>query len=50
VFGFTAGISAVSTNASTQQMQDIDAKIDDGNLSTGQFQNTSNGRYTLILE
>ena len=50
VFGFTAGVSAVGTNASTQQMQDIDAKIDDGDLSTGRFQNTANGRYTLILE
>jgi prepilin-type N-terminal cleavage/methylation domain-containing protein len=50
VFGFTAGISAVGTNASTQQMQDIDAKIDDGNLSTGQFQDKGSGRYTLILE
>ena len=50
VFGFTAGISAVGTNATVQQMQEIDSKIDDGNLSTGQFQDKGSGRYTLILE
>ena len=50
VFGFTAAVSAVGTNATTQQMQEIDAKIDDGDLSTGQFQDKGNGRYSLILQ
>jgi prepilin-type N-terminal cleavage/methylation domain-containing protein len=50
VFGFTAGVSAVGTNASSQQMQEIDSKIDDGDLSTGQFQDKGAGRYSLILE
>jgi type IV pilus assembly protein PilA len=50
VFGFTAAVSAVGTNATTQQMQEIDAKIDDGDLSAGQFQDKGNGRYSLILQ
>src|SRR6266550_4152495 len=50
VFGFTAAVSVVGTTASVQQMTDIDAKMDDGDLSTGQFQDMGNGRYSYILE
>ena len=49
-FGFTAGVSVVGPNASQQQFIDIDAKIDDGDLSSGHFQNTAGGRYTDILQ
>jgi len=49
VFGFKAGVSVVGPAATVQQLKDIDAAIDDGNLSSGNFQDTS-GRYTCILE
>jgi type II secretory pathway pseudopilin PulG len=50
VFGVTAAISVVGSPASTQQMTDIDTKIDDGNLATGNFQEKSGGtRYSSIL-
>src|SRR6202011_4854018 len=41
VFGFTAGVSVVNPSADVAQMTEIDAKIDDGDLSTGSFQNTA---------
>lgn len=47
--GNTAGISVTNVTASDAQMAVIDAKIDDGDLSTGRFQKYS-GRFTLILE
>lgn len=47
--GNTAGISVTNVTASDEQMTAIDAKIDDGDLSTGRFQKYS-GRFTLILE
>lgn len=47
--GNTAGISVTNVTASVAQMTAIDAKIDDGDLSTGRFRQYS-GRYTLILE
>jgi len=50
VFGFTAGVSVVNPSADVAQMTEIDAKIDDGDLSTGGFQNTASGRYTSIIE
>jgi prepilin-type N-terminal cleavage/methylation domain-containing protein len=50
VFGFTAGISVVGTTADVAQMTDIDAKIDDGDLSNGSFKSTAGDRYTAILE
>jgi len=50
VFGFTAAVSVVGSTASVQQMTDIDAKMDDGDLSTGGFQDKGSGRYSYILE
>jgi type IV pilus assembly protein PilA len=47
--GITASISCVNVAASDAQMTAIDAKIDDGDLSTGHFQKT-NGRFLYILE
>ena len=49
-FGFKAGISAVNTGATTQQMQEVDAKIDDGDLSSGKFQRKGGRRYSYIVE
>lgn len=45
----TAGISATSVTATDNDMRDIDAKIDDGNLSTGLFRKFDT-RFTYILE
>jgi prepilin-type N-terminal cleavage/methylation domain-containing protein len=49
-FGFTAGVSVVGSTASDAQMREIDSKIDNGDLSTGQFQDKGSGRYTFIVE
>ena len=47
--GITASISCVNATASDAQMTAIDAKIDDGDLTTGSFQKI-NGRFMYILE
>jgi prepilin-type N-terminal cleavage/methylation domain-containing protein len=49
-FGFTAGVSIVGSGATTTRMNEIDSKIDDGDPSTGAFQNTAPDRYTYIIE
>jgi prepilin-type N-terminal cleavage/methylation domain-containing protein len=50
VFGFKAAVSVVSPTASVQQLTEIDAAIDDGDLTSGRFQAMVNGRYSCILE
>ena len=47
--GISAAISISSPTATAAQMTEIDALIDDGDLSTGHFQFISN-RYMYILE
>lgn len=49
---FAAGISISGVTATDEQLQEIDAKIDDGNLSTGLFQKISSSpaRVSYILE
>jgi len=49
VFGITAGVSVKSPTWSSEQMQEVDALIDDGNLGSGQFRSRSGG-YIYILE
>ncbi len=49
-FGFTAGVSVVGSGVSDARMQEVDARIDDGDLKTGGFQNTAADRYTSIIE
>jgi prepilin-type N-terminal cleavage/methylation domain-containing protein len=49
VNGITAGISTTGVTADDDQMTEIDAKIDDGNLATGSFVEV-NGRFTYILQ
>ena len=44
-----AGIAIYDTYGDVENMQDIDAILDDGNLLTGIFRQTPNGRYTYIL-
>jgi type IV pilus assembly protein PilA len=48
-FGFVAGLSVRNPTVSNSEMQQIDAKIDDGNLTTGVFQQRSNG-FIYVLE
>ncbi|HEX4640974.1 MAG TPA: type II secretion system protein [Chthoniobacterales bacterium] len=50
VFGFKAGISVVGSGAPVQQLLEIDLMIDDGQLTSGHFQDETGGRYTDILE
>lgn len=47
--GITAGISTTGVTVTDAQMAAIDAKIDDGDLTTGRFQKIGT-RFTLILE
>ena len=47
---FWAGVSVVDPTAGATVMEKIDGQLDDGNLSTGDFQETESNRYTLILE
>lgn len=49
VFGVIAGVSVKSPNWNDEQMQKIDARIDDGNLGSGHFRQRSGG-YIYILE
>jgi type II secretory pathway pseudopilin PulG len=49
VFGVTAGVSVKSPKWGDEQMQEVDALIDDGNLAGGQFRKRSGG-YIYILE
>ncbi len=49
VFGIHAGVSVKSPDADEDQMRKIDAKIDDGNLGSGQFRQRPGG-YIYILE
>jgi len=49
VFGITAGVSVKSPNWNSEQMQEIDVLIDDGNLGSGQFRSRPGG-YIYILE
>jgi prepilin-type N-terminal cleavage/methylation domain-containing protein len=49
-FGFTAGVSVYFGNAMEDaRMTGIDAKIDDGSLSTGRFRKRSDG-YIYVIE
>jgi type IV pilus assembly protein PilA len=50
VFSVRAAISVVDPAATEERMSEIDAKIDDGDLTTGSFQDKGSGRYSLIIE
>lgn len=45
-----AGICLTGFNCSDEQLQQIDAKLDDGNLTTGNFQKTGPAVVKLVLE
>lgn len=50
IAGFAAGISISSYTCTDAQLQEIDAKLDDGDLTTGNFQKVQSNRVMLILE
>jgi type II secretory pathway pseudopilin PulG len=45
-----AGICIIGFTCPDEQLQQIDAKLDDGNLGTGNFQKTAATRVIYILE
>lgn len=47
--GFRAAIAIVGVSVPEAQMEDVDVKIDDGNLSTGNFRKVD-GRFLWIME
>jgi len=50
ISGITAGISISGFTCDDMQLTEIDAKIDDGDLTTGNFQKVQPTRVTLILQ
>jgi prepilin-type N-terminal cleavage/methylation domain-containing protein len=48
--GYTAAISTVEVTVNDDEMAEIDAKIDDGNLATGNFVKIGSNRYSYILQ
>ena len=50
VAGVEAGVSISNFTCSDAQLQEIDAMIDDGDLSTGLFQKVGPNRVTYILQ
>jgi prepilin-type N-terminal cleavage/methylation domain-containing protein len=50
VFSIKAAISVVAPDANVEQMTEIDAQFDDGDLATGRFRSTVEGRYSCIIE
>lgn len=49
-FGFAAGVSISGFTCDDAQLTEIDAKLDDGNLTTGNFQKVAANRVMYILE
>ncbi|MDQ5978375.1 MAG: ral secretion pathway protein [Verrucomicrobiota bacterium] len=47
---FTAGVSISNFTVTDAQLQEIDAKIDDGNLTTGMFRKVAANRVSYILQ
>lgn len=50
VSGCVAGVAISAPSVGAVQMQEIDAKIDDGDLSTGRFHTRGSGGYIYVLE
>jgi len=48
--GNSAAVSTVGGTLTDAEMEDIDAQIDDGDLSTGIFQKSASDRFSYIVE
>jgi prepilin-type N-terminal cleavage/methylation domain-containing protein len=48
--GARAAVSVVQSTASLHQLREIDAMYDDGDLTTGRFQDLGDDRYADIIE
>lgn len=48
--GSVIGVSVVGPTVSVAQLQEIDALIDDGDLTQGAFLRTAASRYTALIE
>ena len=48
--GTLVGVAVMNPTADTEQLEEIDALIDDGDLSQGAFARAAGGRYVLSLE
>ena len=48
--GAKAAVSVVQSDASLEQLREIDAMWDDGDLTTGRFQDLGDDRYADIIE
>ena len=49
-FGFKAGISITNFTCTDAQLIELDAMLDDGDLTTGNFQKVAANRVSYILE
>jgi len=47
-FGFKAGVSVYQPDRTPQEMREIDAMIDDGDLATGGFRSRTDGYISII--
>jgi len=45
-----AGVSVSDASISAADLLQVDKTVDDGNLSTGHYRRTANGRFTYIIE
>lgn len=45
-----AGVAILGATATVETMEKLDKKLDDGNLTTGSFRITPNGRHTHIFD
>lgn len=50
VLGLTAGVSVSGVDETPEAMAEIDAMIDDGDLTSGAFREINGDRYTWIIE
>jgi len=49
-FSYTAGVAHVQSGVDLEVMREVDAKLDDGSLSSGRFQQIAADRFAFILE
>jgi hypothetical protein len=47
--GITAGVTLIGPGLDMQLIQLVDAKIDDGILTSGRFRRTGAGGYTYVI-